>query len=426
MRDADSHQACRLRHFRPWRRDRPLLQVAALALLAIVLCARYPQGVLAPAPLGDEVAYVTASERVAAGQGPYYGLYLYPPALAIAGAAVIRFAGGDALLLLFRAFNVLGVALLVWWSVALLPVACHRRLIAAVLYLVVSPAVAYGILWGNISLGIAAMIFAGLLLWPGRPLLAGVLLGSSIAVKPVAPVAVLVLLAQRVASSSEVAAVKARSAHLTAGATALALAGGLLLVPPYLREFLSLTTQLPPYTRNVALYRALVCFGIEPPAVVLFAIVAILAVLVTRIRLYRWPPSGGTLSPWNMLLIAIPAALLSLPLVWSHTLLLTLPIQVAALVHSWRSLRDSGVAERSRKRLEALLVLGAVLAIQLSDGVGGIDDQASWLQGLVILVPALAPSALSLYLLPPRPSWYTARVDSTSPPPALNNTSNVP
>ncbi len=416
MSDIDQIRAYRQETRRPWRRDRPLLQVAALALLMLVVCARYPHAVLAPAPLGDEAAYVTAAQRVAAGQGPYGGLYLYPPALAIAGAAVIRFAGDGALMLVLRTFNVFGVALLVWWSVALLPAAFHRRLIAATLYLVISPAVAYGMVWGNISLGIVAMIFAGLLLWPGRPVLAGVLLGLSIAVKPVAPVAVLVLLAQRRRSSpdrSPVDDVGARpaslAAHLASGAIALAIAGGLLLVLPYLMEFLSLATQLPPYTRNVALYRALVCFGIEPPAVVLFASVAILAVLFTR-RI-------GALSPGQMLLIAIPATLLSLPLVWSHTLLLTLPIQVVALEracrrargaqtstscaragHKERGLRDSAAGGRPRRRLEAILVLGAVFAIQLSDGVGGIDDLASWLQGLVILVPALAPSALSLYL----------------------------
>ncbi len=391
MRDIDAQSAEQPGCFRPWRRDRPLFQVGAIVLLALVVCARYPQGVLTPATLGDEVAYVTASERVAAGQSPYGGLYLYPPALAVAGAAVIRLAGDGALIVVLRTFNVLGVALLVWWSLALLPVAFRPRLIIAASYLSISPPVAYGILWGNISLGIAAVVFAGLLLWPGRPALAGVLLGTSIAVKPVAPVAVLVLLSQRAP------ALPGRPrAHRHAGAVALALAGGLLLVPSYLGEFLSLRTQLPPYTRNVALHRALVCFEIEPPALVLFAVVAILAMFLT----WRWARN-----PWQVLVLAIPATLLALPVVWSHTLLLTLPIQVAALDHAGGSLRRSGVADRSLKRLHAMLVLGAVLAIQLSDGVGGIDDQATWLQGLVILVPALAPLALSLYLM----SGYNVR-----------------
>ncbi len=124
----------------------------------------------------------------------------------------------------------------------------------------------------------------------------------------------------------------------------------------------------------------------------LFALVAVLAVLWTRRR---------ARSPWELLLIAIPTALLAVPLVWSHTLILTLPIQAAAMERAWRSLRDSGVADRPLRRLDAILVLGAVLAIQLSEGVGGIDDQAFWLQGLVILLPALAPLALSLYLLRP-------------------------
>ena len=384
---------------RPWLRDRPRFQLGALLLLTIVLFAHYPQGFLAPSPLGDEVAYVTASELVAAGQSPYYGLYLYPPVLAVVGAAVIQVAGDDALLVLLRTFNGLGIALLVWWSVALWSASFHWRLIAAVLYICVSPALAYGILWGNISLGIATLIFLGLLLWPIRPMFAGVLLGASIAVKPIAPGAVLVLLLQRMPSlgKSPVLKFDAIRTHWIAGLTSLVVAGGLLLVPPYLREWLSLTMQIPPYTRNVALYRALVCFGAEPPTLGLFATVTILAVLWARRPLH-----GAKMhSPWQVLVIAIPTTLLSLPLVWSHTLLLTLPLQVAALDRAGWSLRDSGVADRPRKPLEMLVVLAMVLVVQLSDGVGGIDDQAYWLQGLVILIPALAPLGLSLYLLTP-------------------------
>ncbi len=386
MNDVDSNDRVR----RPWRRDRPWLQLAALLLLTILLCARYPSGVLSTSPRPDELAYVTASERVAAGQGPYYGPYFYPPALAIAGAGVIRLAGVDALLLLIRTCNVLGIALLVWWSVALLGMSYRRRLIVAALYLAIGPPVAYGIVWGNLSLGIATAIFLGLLLWPVRPALAGILLGASIAAKPVAPVAALVLLLQRAPSSS--GGPQGRWAHRIAGGIALALAGGFLLVPPYLAEFLSLTTRMPPFTRNVSLYWLLSLFGIKVPMLVLFGIVAALAVLWTRRR---------ARSPWELLLIAIPTALLAVPLVWSHTLILTLPIQVVALDRAWRSLRASTLADRPLRRLETTLVLGAVLAIQLSEGVGGIDDRAFWIQGLVILLPALAPLALSLYLLRP-------------------------
>ncbi len=372
---------------RPWRRDPPRLQLLALALAAFLLCVRYPYGVLDTSPRPDELAYVTACERVAEGKSPYYGPYFYPPALAVAGGAVVRLAGSDALLLLIRAGNVLGVALLVWWSLALLRASFRWRLGALALYLVVGPPVAYGIVWGNLSLGIAAAIFLGLLLWPTRPALAGVLMGASIAAKPVAPVAALVLFFQRAPSS-----IRRPGAHRIAGMSALALAGALLLLPPHLEEFLSLTSRMPPFTRNVSLYWMLSLFGFQVPILVLFALVAAVAVLFTRRR---------ERSPWELLVIAIPTSLLAVPLVWSHTLILTLPLQVAAADRAWRALRGAGAAQRPRRQLETVLVLGAILAIQLSEGVGGIDDRASWIQGLVILLPVVAPLALGLYLLSP-------------------------
>ncbi len=384
------------RPLRPWRRDRPTRQVGAFVLLALLVCVRYPSAVFSTSPRPDELAYVTASERVAAGQGPYYGPYFYPPALAIAGSGVVRLAGAEALMVLIRTCNVSGIVLLVWWSLALLRVGFRRRLIAAALYLALGPPVAYGIVWGNLSLGIAAVIFLGLLLWPVRPALAGVLLGASIAAKPVAPVAALVLLLQRVPTAPDIP----RWAHRIAGTVALALAGVLLLLPPYLEEFLSLTSKMPPFTRNVSLYWMLSLFGVKVPMLVLFAIVAALAVVWTRRR---------RRGPWELLLIAIPTALLAVPLVWSHTLILTLPIQVAAVERAWRSLRGATGADLPPKRLEAVLVLGAVLAIQLSEGVGGIDNQAFWLQSLVILLPALAPLALSLYLLQPLAASASSR-----------------
>jgi hypothetical protein len=214
---------------------------------------------------------------------------------------------------------------------------------------------------------------------------AGLLLGTGVAIKPLAPAAVAALAAHR-----PVPAAAARAKWLAAIAAAL-IGAVVVLVPPHLAEFLDLAGGRPGITRNVSLHRLLHLLGAQPPALWLSAVVALAGVVLVRRR---------PLPPVRLFGFAVPLLLLATPLVWSHTLLVTLPLQVMALRVVWRRwrAREPGRAEARRGLLEGILVLGAVLAIQLSQGVGGIDDQHPWIQAAVLLPPVLAPAALALYV----------------------------
>jgi hypothetical protein len=375
------------------------VHAGVLLLLAAVAALRYAEGVFDPQPRPDELAYFVAFERVRDGASPYHGDYFYLPLLAIAGARAVELVGEAAVLAALRAANVLGAAVMVWWSLGWSGLALRRRLLLAIGYLVVAEPIRYGLLWGNLSLALGGSVVWALLAWDRRPLLAGAVLGAGVAIKPLAPAAIAALAIHRSplppAHGAWTKRLGVSGAQLRAAIAAVVLGALLVLVPPGLGTFLELGGGRPWVTRNVALHRLLHCFGIDVPALWLSAAVALAGALLVR-RL--------VLPPLWLYCYAVSLALLATPLVWSHTLLLTLPMQVVALAiaaRRWRS-RPTGEAAahaRARLLLEGILVLGAVLAAELAQGVGGIDDQPLWIQGLVLLPPVLAPTALALYVV---------------------------
>jgi hypothetical protein len=362
----------------PW----PLL-AAGLVLLAAVAAVRHAGAVFASEPLPDEAVYLAAFERAVRGESPYRGEYFYLPALAVAGGALLELGGRAATLALLRICALFGAAVLVWWSLAWSGLSPSRRLAAGALFLLVAEPVRYGILWGNLSLALAASLVLALHAWPRRPLLSGLLLGAGIAVKPLAPAALIALAAHRPSPAS-----LARARWVATGA-ALLIGALVVLVPPHLGEFLELAGGRPGITRNVSFHRLLHLLGWAPPALVLSGLVALAGALLVRLR---------PLTPMRLYCVAAPLLLLATPLVWSHTLLVTLPLQVIALRVAWQRWHARAAAAAPLALLEAILVVGAVLAIELSQGVGGIDDRAGWIQALVLAPPVAAPAALGAYV----------------------------
>jgi hypothetical protein len=97
------------------------------------------------------------------------------------------------------------------------------------------------------------------------------------------------------------------------------------------------------------------------------------------------------IGPTQCLALAITVTIASTPLVWSHTLVATIPLQVLALLvlhHRW--------SESSR--LEVALVVMAVVAIQAAEGATNIYDQHLLVQWLGVIPPAFAPAGLTAYL----------------------------
>ena len=89
-------------------------------------------------------------------------------------------------------------------------------------------------------------------------------------------------------------------------------------------------------------------------------------------------------------------SLLSMPVVWQHTFLLALPIQVyAAEVAMGRLQQDC----RSVARLaEGGLVFAGILIVAFPESWGGFTMAPAPLQALLISVPLFCPLLLLLYL----------------------------
>jgi hypothetical protein len=338
-------------------------------------------------PLNDEMVYFGAFRFAAEGLSPFSQRgYLYPPILALAGGWGLQQFGEVAVIAVVRVANVLGLAITVWCAMAWLPWRWTQRLIVGAVFLSISPQVRFSMLFGNLSLAVAGLIILGLLTWHRRPLLAGFLLGVSVAIKQVAPVAIGLLFLLRPVGGGR--------RHQIAGVASAAIVAGLALSFPFFGDIPALGIE-DRLARTVSIHRFAHLMRIPYSTIWLSALVALTAAVMVRKR---------RMSQTHFMLFAIAAALMATPLVWSHTLIVALPLEIIALqiaCSRYRQGRQKWRADPSqpaRFRIEMILVVLAVLGIQFSEGSSGIYDRSFLLQFFGTMPQAFGPMALVGYV----------------------------
>jgi hypothetical protein len=357
----------------------------AFALLALAVALSRIGYLAAPEALSDERVWLEAAALHARGEPPYgHRLYNYPPPLVQLAAVALRGGWTEALVIAQRVANLAGVVVLAALAAGFAPWSPRARFLVG-LAAALSPIVGHALAFGNLSPLIVAAALGALALERRRPATAAGLLGASVAVKPLALGAGLFLAGHRLLAGPR--RPRPWAALGWPMATALLLVPGAALLPKMLSRV------APAYydPHHLSLKRALAGLGLEVPPPVIAAVVVVAAVLLFGNR---------RLDERESMLVAPVVALLALPIVWAHTLVFTLPLQVAAVarvVERTRARRAARALGR-RKSLEVVGVVLALAAIQGSAAVGVIKDWPAAVQVLVSLLPTVAPAALLAYL----------------------------
>jgi hypothetical protein len=368
------------------RASLPFFISAALALAAGWLGWR--SVLVAAHPLGDESAYLCAFAAARNGIDPYLSCprFLYLPAFAWLGALAERLLGEPAVRAILRGCvlggsTVVAVIAAAWtrW-----PARVQFAVAMACMFL---PPVAESIEVGNLSPFVAALTLLALSTWSRLPVLAGLLLGAGLLLKPIALVAVVAM-----------AAVPGRERRRAWLAVSIAVALVGLVSWPWRDRLMALPSfedvQVQAHHR-IALVRVLSTFGLRIPVALVAGLVAILAAMAVRWR----APASSEGRVQRVSTVAICASLLATPVVWSHTFILALPLLALALATALRAAREPHAIDRKRPLLDLLLVIIAVLVVLESNASGDLGlDPLSTVGVLPILLPLLAPSALALYL----------------------------
>jgi hypothetical protein len=372
--------------FSAWCQEPYGRHALAIAVLMLLAATRWWRQVFDPFPQNDETLYFAAFEAVRRGDSPFtVSGYLTFSSLAHFGAWSMDLLGRLPTLAIVRTANLVGLTACVWCASAWLPWRWERRLLASMLYVAVAPPVAFGVKLGNLSPMMAGMMIIALLFWPRLPVAAGALLGLSLTIKPVAPAAIVALLFHRPGAVGR--------RHLVAGSVAAIVAAAVVLGSPHLGTLLSKEIWFRLGT-TVSPYRFAHLLGLEGSEPFVLGLVLLATILVARSRVL-----GRT----QCYALAATAAIAATPVVWSHTLLVTLPLQVLALLvlaERHREFRRSG-ATRARHSVwgEIALVVLAVVALQTAEGATNTYDQHFLIQWFGTLPPALGPAVLTGYLL---------------------------
>lgn len=346
-----------------------------------------------PELLADEFFYLPSFALVAEGRSPYENrAFLYPPQLAVLGAWATARLGALPFFACLRLLEYLGIVAAATVALARTPWSFRARVVAGVALLWLSPAVASGLRLGNVVFAAIGAALVALHLWPRRPVAAGLLLALSVALKPIAVAAIPLALVFRTAP--EAARAARRFGLVAAGAFALTL----LAVVPQLGGIGSRLAPEPAVTRALTPHRLLYLLtGANAPPPLLAAVVVGLFAL-EGLRRER--------EPGELLLRAGVACPLALPLVWDHGLMMSLPVQLAALAQAAAApaAPAAPAAGGIGRGPRVGLVAAALFAIHAGDGIGGVDDLPPLLHAPLLALPTLAPLALLVFV-----AWGAAR-----------------
>lgn len=343
-----------------------------------------------PSWMCDGRNYELAIDLVRRGRSPYESrLFPYPPTIAVLGAWATELLGPETFRFIYRHVNLLSGCAAIWGSLYLTGWPWVIRLVIAGVGIRYIPALEMGMTTDNLSIMCSGAAIAALILWQRVPFLAGILLGLSLSLKPVALLAIFLLAAHRPIDSQHrhlvTAAVAAFTFCLLQG-----LAPGWFFSGIFNPNVKATSLDWSTAFINASLYRVFTSFGLAVSPFLFPIIFLILGLIYVR----RRPLNNGQLC-----CIACSASLLSLPVVWSHTLLLVLPVQSMAFalasrgfIREWRG--DSGNAIQNGKRyrglIHLLLVGAGCLTVTEANGYGILVYDPLWVNGTIMLIPLIS------------------------------------
>jgi glycosyl transferase family 87 len=354
---------------------------------------RWRAELLAPTPHFDEAVYLEAFRLARQGEVAVEvdhptgirAVYLYLPSFTRLGATALGAWGPRGAMAALRAANLLAAAAVAWLAVAGRRWRWTTRLLAALAAMTLSPLVGNALFYGNVTLVAGALALAGLALAARRAAAAGVLLGCGLAVKPVLAAAPWLLAFQRGATGRA----RLAAAIAVAVAAAATLWGGIEALPALLAA-----GGRPDVAHNVSLARVAYAWGWRIPPALLAAAALAAGLAVARRR---------ELATDELTALAATVSVLALPLVWPHTLALTLPVQALALERGVERWRAAG-PPRWRRAAELAIVVAAIVSVQGAQGAGAAPDWPLAAQGLVTAIPLIALVGLTAAAIRPRAS----------------------
>jgi hypothetical protein len=373
------------------RDRRPIESTLLVVTFAVAILSRFSGAIALVGVLPDEQYYVDAFAAVNAGRDPFtVAGYVYPYPFALVGAWAVRTFGAQATLVSLRALDAVGIAVVLGLAVS----AIERRLLAltvGVAIILFAPSVWHCVEFGNLSGLAVGLGLPALVLFRRRPALAGLLLGLSLATKPLlfSGWAALVGFALR-----------DRRARLAAAIAASTVLATLAVRPSLLSSMLHVRGD-PSSGSLLSLYRAAFLLGIPLSPLVLIGAGAIAAGYVgaTRLRDAR-----------TLALFAAVASALSQPYLWKHTLLLLLPLQVLSFVVALdrRSRSEGPARERASLLVAGLALANAFLLVAEALPLMAAARWPNRLQGVLVLLLVAVPLLLFASVVRREDRWWVA------------------
>ena len=344
----------------------------------------------------DGNTYVNGINLVRQGRSPYeHYVFPYPPTIAILGAWITELLGNDAFRVGFRYANLLCGFLVIWGSLYITRWPWLIRLILACVGIFFLPILVSGIENDNLSMLASCTAIMALLFWQRIPIISGIIFGFGLALKPIALMGFFILAAHRSPNPHR--------KHLITCCTAIIIAGILLAIKP--RWFISgffhpnvgaAVVHWTDGVLNASFFRIISSFGLKISPFLYLTFFLVLSLIYVRRR---------PLNRIQLLCVACTASLLSLPIVWQHTLLIVLPvlfiviaISLRRLCQAWRrSNGKNGPNIRLYSLSRLLNVIAGSITVAEANGYGVISNWHPWANGLILMIPLASLILLTGY-----------------------------